>query len=586
MYDIPSGRAAKGCRWEKNLLKWCSSPVFPVVGMLAVGAVLSAQSPQPGGPAVVSSQSPGQNTSAGPSNDAGTGRAIQAYVDFLSALNLAEEGSKPEALQLLAESLRLQPDENPSSGLVFELLTELRANSRLLLRGHTDAVLYAAYSPDGTEIVTASADHTARVWDAHTGKQLIPPLHHDGDVLMAEFSPDGKRVVTGSEDHTGRIWDARTGRPIGVPIRQLSAVRYVKFSPDGQMVATASDGGEARIWNADAGLPISPPVKYHESVFCINFSPDGTRLVTGTGDDVADVRALRTGAPLIGPIRHNNNIFTAVFSPDGGTILTASADRTAQLWDAKTGQAVSGPFRHGFWILSAAFNHDGSRVVTASWDHTARVWDAKTGKAVTPPLRHGDAVFSAVFSPDGNLVATASRDHTARVWDANSGEPLTLPLRAQDVVTTAIFDPRGFSLLVASKDSSIQVFDMPPHEPPPSWVADLAEFSATQVRYDIFRAPDLDKMKLLRAQLLASKSTDPWEAFGRWYFTESDRRGISPWSTVSLQQYVEALIALGDEGSLAYASSLAQDHPTWMAKIVPLRAKVSASAPNQTGNRE
>jgi hypothetical protein len=49
--------------------------------------------------------------------------SIQAHLDFLLALNLAQEGSKPEALRVLAESLRLKPRGNPASALVFELLT-------------------------------------------------------------------------------------------------------------------------------------------------------------------------------------------------------------------------------------------------------------------------------------------------------------------------------------------------------------------------------------------------------------------------------------------------------------------------------
>jgi WD40 repeat protein len=33
------------------------------------------------------------------------------------------------------------------------------------LRGHDNPVFSAAFSPDGTRVVTASADHTARLWD-------------------------------------------------------------------------------------------------------------------------------------------------------------------------------------------------------------------------------------------------------------------------------------------------------------------------------------------------------------------------------------------------------------------------------------
>jgi WD40 repeat protein len=148
-------------------------------------------------------------------------------------------------------------------------------------------------------------------------------------------------------------------------------------------------------------------------------------------------------------------------------------------------------------------------------------------------------------------------------------------------VTTVVFSPGGSSLLVASKDGSVQIFDVPPNQAPPAWVADLAEFASTQVRYDRSHLPDLARIKHLREQLLQSKSDSPWDEFGRWYFTESDVRPISPWSTVSLQQYVDALIAQDDKDSLDYASLLAKDHPAWMTKIVQLRAKFRDTNPEK-----
>lgn len=54
-------------------------------------------------------------------------------------------------------------------------------------------------------------------------------------------------------------------------------------------------------------------------------------------------------------------------------------------------------------------------------------------------------------------------------------------------------------------------------------------------------------------------------------------RPISPWSTVTLQQYVDSLIALGDKDSLDYAASLSHDQPAWMVRIVPLRNKLATA---------
>ncbi|MFN9994038.1 MAG: WD40 repeat domain-containing protein, partial [Phycisphaerales bacterium] len=75
-----------------------------------------------------------------------------------------------------------------------------------ILRGHEFVVTSAAFSPDGTRVVTASWDNTARGWDAQCGKELAILRGHEGEVTTATFSPDGTRVVTASLDGTARIW--------------------------------------------------------------------------------------------------------------------------------------------------------------------------------------------------------------------------------------------------------------------------------------------------------------------------------------------------------------------------------------------
>ena len=78
-----------------------------------------------------------------------------------------------------------------------------------MLKGHSSAVLSIAFSPDGKKIVSGSYDQTIRVWDAETGKEIIPPLEgHSGYVNSVAFSPEGKKIVSGSYDKTIRVWDA------------------------------------------------------------------------------------------------------------------------------------------------------------------------------------------------------------------------------------------------------------------------------------------------------------------------------------------------------------------------------------------
>ena len=60
-----------------------------------------------------------------------------------------------------------------------------RASGALLhdVRGNAGEVTAFAFSPDGTTLVTASLDATARFWDVASGRQLGPPLHHTDAVL-------------------------------------------------------------------------------------------------------------------------------------------------------------------------------------------------------------------------------------------------------------------------------------------------------------------------------------------------------------------------------------------------------------------
>jgi WD40 repeat protein len=81
--------------------------------------------------------------------------------------------------------------------------------SLLALKGHTGSVRAASFSADGTRIVTASSDGTARVWDAKSGAEVLTLKGHTSLVTAASFSPDGTRIVTGSHDGTANVWDSR-----------------------------------------------------------------------------------------------------------------------------------------------------------------------------------------------------------------------------------------------------------------------------------------------------------------------------------------------------------------------------------------
>ncbi|MGB1012934.1 MAG: WD40 repeat domain-containing protein, partial [Nannocystaceae bacterium] len=74
------------------------------------------------------------------------------------------------------------------------------------LKGHAGPVLHAAYSPDGSLIVTAGGDTTAFLWDADTHTKLATLQGHAATVTHAAFAPDRAKLATASLDRTIRLF--------------------------------------------------------------------------------------------------------------------------------------------------------------------------------------------------------------------------------------------------------------------------------------------------------------------------------------------------------------------------------------------
>jgi len=214
---------------------------------------------------------------------------------------------------------------------------------------HRDIVNSAQFSPDGTLVVTASADRTAAIWDARTGRQLVGPLVHQDIVLGAKFDPSGSRVVTWANDNTARLWDARTGKPIGEPLRHRGWVTSADFTRDGMRLVTGAFDCTAQVWDARNGERIGPPLRHQGWVDSVEFSPSGRRVATSSDS------ARRVNPEICPPI------------------ATAAPADAAQVWDAANGQPIGHSMQHRSGVRTAQFNPDGTRIVTASNDGTAHV---------------------------------------------------------------------------------------------------------------------------------------------------------------------------------------------------------------------
>jgi hypothetical protein len=207
-----------------------------------------------------------------------------------------------------------------------------------------DRIHSAAFSPDGSSIVTASLDRTARVWSqGKDGAWTSVVLEgHKGEVRSASFSPDGARIVTASEDETVRVWSqGKDGAWTSVVLKVEQGWSFsAAFSADGARIVTASTDGTSRVWrrnvdNAWFGLGLAGQ---QDPIIAKAFSPDGARIFTASDDGTARMWSRGedgawTNIALVEEQR--GTIHSAAFSPDGGYIAIRSSDGTARVWNVR-----------------------------------------------------------------------------------------------------------------------------------------------------------------------------------------------------------------------------------------------------------
>jgi WD40 repeat protein len=404
---------------------------------------------------------------------AASARIAASETDSEFAATEMMRDEEPVSLAYLADALNKNPGNQKAIALA---VSELRnAVLPLEMLHHDGEVQDASFSPDGTKVVTASADDTAQVWEVSTGRKIGQPMRHADWVHTAEFSPDGSEVVTASWDGTARVWDARTGTQIGNAMQHNVSVEGGKvnsayFSADGTEIVTASWDHTARIWDAtnrahaEIGKPLAHelPGAISETVWTAMFNPTGAPqlVVTASADHEARLWDVATQTEKAHKLQ-NGEVNKAVISPDGRWVATAGDDGTGYILDAKTFQPVGRPLTDGSGepIDYVSFSPDKRTVVTASQDKTARLWDVPSGNPIGQPMVHEGWVEAATFSADGRYVVTASSDRTARVWDAHTGQPLSEPMRHSGDVYMARFSPTNSSLVVtASFDHTARIW--------------------------------------------------------------------------------------------------------------------------------
>jgi WD40 repeat protein len=314
------------------------------------------------------------------------------------------------------------------------------------ITGPGDRVRSVAFSPDGTRIILASDDGTARIYDLATGELALPAIDTGVPVTSVAFAPSGQRFAHAGTDGSVVVRDASTGQVIRSLAGHAQAVNALAFSAEGSLLASASDDGTIAVWDVTTGTAIVLDAAlggHTGAVNAVAFSPTNVDLLASGGVDrtirlwrLSTMSVLRVYQPVFdGAIQtagHSAAVMSVAFAPNGRYLASASADKTVKLWDLASDATVeSATFRgHEAGVNTVAFSPDGQRLASGSDDGTARIWtigSTSTPQKLTPCL---SPVSSLAWAPDGTslLLGVAARNDIQLDTATPQGNDLNLTL--------------------------------------------------------------------------------------------------------------------------------------------------------------
>jgi WD40 repeat protein len=323
-------------------------------------------------------------------------RNIYYNNSFYLSKNPFPEGTQIKALSIEGNKLLV------AKGNTL-LLVNSEGDEIQRFEGHTNEIICAVFSHDGTKILTGSYDRTARLWDMH-GNMLQIFRGHGGEVGHVTFSSNGQMLLTSSWDRSSHLWSIN-----GTHLHIFPELYLTSISPDGQTLAGSID---KTIYTCDLEGEMLRFFHGHEGLITsLIFSPDGDFILSGSQDKTARLYDL-SGRMLQVFTGHPEAVTLTAFSPEGNMVITGSKG-LVQVWHP-TG-LLQRSFKLHQEVNYLAFSEKYDQIFATTNDCSFLVLN-NSGNLRTQLVGLDDNIRFLCFSTDGRYLMAGTLN-AVNIWD-------------------------------------------------------------------------------------------------------------------------------------------------------------------------
>ncbi|XP_069772811.1 striatin-3 isoform X4 [Narcine bancroftii] len=326
-------------------------------------------------------------------------------------------------------------------------------NPKYTLRSHFDGVRALAFHPVEPVLVTASEDHTLKLWNlqktvpAKKSTSLdVEPIYtfraHIGPVLSLAVSSNGEQCFSGGIDSTIRCWNMPSPNVdpydtydpsviLSTLAAHTDAIWGLSFSGIKNRLLSCSADGTIRLWNPtekspclstynverENGIPTSVDFVGADPAHIVSSFNSGNTVIYDMETSQSLVM-LASQVDAVSPLA--NQINRVVSHPTLPITITAHEDRHIKFFDNKTGKLIHAMVAHLDAVTSLAVDPNGIYLMSGSHDCSIRLWNLDSKTCVQEITAHrkkcDESIYDVAFHPSKAYIASAGADALAKVF--------------------------------------------------------------------------------------------------------------------------------------------------------------------------